>query len=202
MVSFRKLEHKLCLVNNEKYVNLLCKTLNAEANGLLCYGYVDEEAGLTFESLAPTLLVDGDYSVSGDAGVVLKIRAETVADTEIIPIENKALTKCFEDRIKLVEQHYYQNTDTLECRAITELDPFRHPFFPDDLQALLTKDGIKPEAIWVRTKKHLGCHQGTFIIRGKLLDEPFHDYGIHAGDTITFGALNSPDRGPFCAIIL
>ena len=59
----------------------LTTKLDIEANALLCMGYVDHTAGLTYEALALANYCDGDYSVVWEAkDISLKIRSGSVAN--------------------------------------------------------------------------------------------------------------------------
>lgn len=181
-MNFRDVEKKLCVIVDEQTAKLLAPEV--EANALLCMGYVDHTAGLTYEALALANFLDGDYSVVWEAkDISLKIRAGSVADKIIMPIENKVLLNKFQFRIDMLE-HYYSNADNIECRSIKELDEFRHPEFPDDLAMILAKAGNKPERIWVRTISFNGSNEQIMSVKVQLLNEPYEDFGVHIHDVI------------------
>ena len=52
MNSFRDFEKSLCILWDRACINILDPDQVSGANGILCYGYVDHAAGLTFEGLA------------------------------------------------------------------------------------------------------------------------------------------------------
>ncbi len=181
-MNFRDVEKKLCIIVDEQTAKILSPDI--EANALLCMGYVDHMAGLTYEALALANYCDGDYSVVWEAKeICLKIRAGSVANKIIMPIENKVLLNKFQSRIDILE-NYYTDEDVLECRAIEELDKFRHPEFPDDFAMILAKVGNKPEKIWVRTISFNGANTEIMSLKVQLLNEPFEDFGVHIHDTI------------------
>ena len=92
MFNFREVERQFVIINNPKFLQLTGCT--KVANSILCYGYVDNSAGLTYETVAATLLLDGDYSILDTIRCVsLKIRANSVSKEDIILIKNKALFK-------------------------------------------------------------------------------------------------------------
>lgn len=181
-MNFREVEKKLCIYVDELSVKLLSP--DVEANALLCMGYVDHTAGLTYEALALANYCDGDYSVVWESKEVgLKIRAEATTNKIIMPIENKVLLNKFQHRIENLEL-YYKDEDAVNCRAIKELDRFRHPDFPDDLAVIIVKEGLKPETIWVRAN-HLTTYNNEIIsFKGQLLNEPYSDFGIHINQEI------------------
>ena len=181
-MNFRDVEKKLCIIVDEQTAKILSPDI--EANALLCMGYVDHTAGLTYEALALANYCDGDYSVVWEAkDVSLKIRSGSVANKIIMPIENKVLINKFKFRIELLE-NYYTDANVLECRAIEELDKFRHPDFPDDFAMILAKEGNKPETIWVRAISYIGANENIMAIKVQLLNEPYSDFGIHIHDII------------------
>lgn len=183
MKSFREVERQFVILNTPE--NVILSGAKNEANSRLCYGYVDRTAGLTFQSVATALYVDGDYSVVDTAlAVSLKIRAGSVDKDKIIPINNKALFKQYAYIVDNIDEFYYTDPEVEKCRAIKEFDQFRHADYPDDIQVMFFKEGVRPEGIWVRTSKLIGCDNGTFVLEGKMLNAPHADYGVTYGDTI------------------
>ena len=181
-MNFRDVEKKLCIIVDEQTAKLLSP--DVEANALLCMGYVDHTAGLTYEALALANYCDGDYSVVWEAkDISLKIRSGSVANKIIMPIENKVLMNKFKFRIELLE-NYYTDSEVVRCREIKELDGFRHPDFPDDFAMILAKEGNKPETIWVRAISYIGANENIMAIKVQLLNEPYSDFGIHIHDII------------------
>lgn len=187
MKSFREVERQFVILNTPKYVVLT--GTSKDANSLLCYGYVDHTAGLTYQTVAATMYVDGDYSVVDTAQFIsMKIRAESVSREEIIPISNKALFRQYAHIIENINEFYYTDPEVDKCRAIQEFDQFRHADYPDDLQVLFIKEGVRPEGIWVRTATFKGSDSGTFLIEGTMLNTPHADFGVKSGDTILVGS--------------
>lgn len=183
MKSFREVERQFVILNTPKYVVLT--GTQKDANSLLCYGYVDRTAGVTYQTVAAAWYVDGDYSIVDTAKVVsMKIRADSVSKEDIIPIQNKALYKQYAHIVENIDEFYYTEPDVEKCRAIKELDQFRHADYPDDLQVLFIKEGVRPEGIWVRTTKFVGSDSGTYLVEGTMLNTPHADFGVMSGDTI------------------
>lgn len=186
MKSFREVERQFVILNTPKYVVLTGTT--KDANSLLCYGYVDRTAGVTYQTVAAAMYVDGDYSIVDTAQFIsMKIRANSISKEEIIPIRNKALFKQYSHIAENIDEFYYTDPDVERCREIRELDQFRHADFPDDLQVMFIKDGVRPEGIWVRTTKVYGDDGSTYLLEGTMLNTPHADFGVTAGDTIMIG---------------
>lgn len=185
MKTFREVERQFVILNTPKYVVLTGS--QSDANSLLCYGYVDHTAGLTYQTVAATMYVDGDYSIVDTAQFIsMKIRADAVPKDEIIPIRNKALFKQYARIVENIDEFYYTDAEVEKCRAAEELDMFRHPDFPDDVQVLFAKEGVRPEGIWVRTTKLYGRENGTCLLEGIMLNTPNTDFGVKSGDTVMF----------------
>ena len=201
MKSFREVERQFVILDTPK--NVMLTGSKSEANSLLCYGYVDRTAGLTYQSVAATMYVDGDYTVVDTALTVsLKIRADSVEKDKIIPISNKALFKQYAYIVDNIDEFYYTNPEVEKCRAIKEFDQFRHADFPDDIQVMFFKEGVRPEGIWVRTTKLIGCDNGTFVLEGKMLNAPHADFGVTYGDTVVFGTGVIDEQGTRMCIAL
>lgn len=184
MAFFRDVEKQFVIINDPKYVLFIGK--ESMANSILCYGYVDHQAGLTYQTLASTIYEDGDFAVLDDAPIVsLKIRADSVSNAEIIPVYNKAIAKKYADIVETFNI-YYQDKEVVISRTVRELDQFRHRDFPDDIQVLFVKEGLRPEGIWVRTQKLHKYENGVALFEGNMLNEPHADFGVHAGNTVLF----------------
>lgn len=140
--NFRDIEHSLCIAMDTRMAKLLCPDTEQDTNAAICYGYVDKEAGLTFEVLCLALYIDGDYTiVNAHQKISMKVRSEAYKDTEVMPIKNAAIMKQFQRRISIIEDVYYSKDDVVTARKITCIDRFRHPFYPDDVQVVLATEG-------------------------------------------------------------
>lgn len=188
MYSFRDFEKSLCLLNDKVSINLIDPEHKSNANAILCYGYVDHAAGLTFEALSLVSCVGDDYTIVLDNNEIgLKIRADEDKMSSAKPISNKALLARYSGRIEILDL-YYQNTDVVEARRIRELDPLRYPLCPDDIYVVFLWHEKEFEQMWVRCEKHLGTDDdGIRHFSGKLLNEPHRDYGFHIGKKVMFG---------------
>ena len=96
-----------------------------------------------------------------------------------------------QDFIEADLSHYYSYVDEImkefekdyeeavDLRKILELDDFRDPQFPDNIEVVLLAKGLEQEKVWIRaTQFGLNC------IYGILLDEPKQDFGVHKDDLI------------------
>ena len=77
---------------------------------------------------------------------------------------------------------FYETPDLRIIRGLEWLDPIRAPGFFNDVMVILPHEGEQvPEFVWVRLKAHL---PETNRFKGVLLNEPFHESGIHRNDII------------------
>ena len=109
MNSFRDFEKSLCILRDRACINILDPGQASGANGILCYGYVDHAAGLTFEGLALVSCMDDDYTIVLDNDEIgMKIRAglEPVIATVkgLCPNHLDERTKCREqDSLRIMQ---------------------------------------------------------------------------------------------------
>ena len=198
MNSFRDFEKSLCILRDRACINILDPGQASGANGMLCYGYVDHAAGLTFEGLAVVSCVDDDCTIVLDNKEIgMKIRADEEKVRNAVLVSNKALLARYADRIEILDI-YYEDAEVVNARAMTELDPFRHPLYPDDLFVFFLAPDKHYEQMWVRCGKYLFDADGIKVFSGTLLNEPNRDMGIHDGDEVKVGVFHT-DAGPVCA---
>ena len=159
------------------------------ANSLLCYVYMDNMAGLTYQVLGATYYIGGDYYLVGErAKLDYKIRAESLIYNRVYPVKNKALSHKYKERIEFIDKQYMSNEKIEDLLDIEILDPFRHPAFPNDLLVTLhNPDYEKCERVWVRLDEQIESLQnGEEVFKGRLLNEPWKDFGVHGGEVIYF----------------
>ena len=187
MNDFRDVERSLCLVKSDVGLRVLDPAEASGANAVLCFGYVDHTAGLTFEALTLALCVGSDYTVLPEQDkVALKLRAGSVQPTDVVPIQNDALMLRYSDRIQNLDL-YYEDSTVVACRTFRELDSYRHPQFPDDIRVTFMDSDHRAEQMWVRSEAFVREDDGLLIFGGVLLNEPIHNTALHRGDNVIFG---------------
>lgn len=126
MNSFRDFEKSLCILWDRACINILDPDQVSGANGILCYGYVDHAAGLTFEGLALVSCMDDDYTIVLDNDEIgMKIRADEEKVRNAVPVSNKALLARYADRIEILDI-YYEDTEVVCDKEVK----IRHPTSP------------------------------------------------------------------------
>lgn len=185
-LSFRDMYHRGCFFAMNDYLAELLEAakIGADgADGALGYGYIDNEAGFTFEILASAKRAgDRFIPLPNDGTVSLKVRRGSAAHWNII-LHPDVDTTPFEETIRFINEGYFKNEGFEFFRGMDVIDELRHPDFPDDLRVLFMKEGQEGvEICWVRSMDVAEDH-----VIGKLLNEPYKDFGVHEGDTIPFG---------------
>ena len=194
-IPFRAVLGKLCIVRDSWSLKSYtqhsidgCEKLDG-ANALLCYAYMDNMMGLTYQVFGAVFYHEGDYYLVGErVKLDYKIRAESLVYNRVYPIENKALDIKYKEQKDFIDNHYMSNESMKEMLAIEELDAFRHPACPNDVIVTLYSDKYeKCEGVWVKLTARLDEKaNGEEVFKGKLLSEPWKDYGVHGTEDIYF----------------
>lgn len=196
-MGFRAIYGNLCIIPMKEGLAELLEGFPGaeEADRILTYGYIDHEGGLTLEILAAGIKGDGDSMTffDGRDDVTAKIRIERVEDDEITLLEDDELRQKHAAKIAQLAT-YEASEDIKKSREMSILDGIRHASCIDDVMVHLVKDGLGEEVCWARIEG-LGDH---FFV-GDLMNEPFQDFGYHAGERIGF-YLDRDDRGRIIAI--
>ena len=185
--SFRDLYRQCVILKGERVyaeVQRFLTELSYEAppdmDAALCYCYIDSMAGMSFHFLCVANYETGGidekcYEKILKDKVVLMFRADPDFEINIYAEE----TSLFSSRMNMVEEGYHADASLLATRDLVEIDHLREKCFPDDIIVFLIKDGIEPERPWVRL-----CEFEGEELFGILLNEPFRDFGLHAGDRV------------------
>ena len=207
-VNFRDIYQKFIYIDCKELLNeMLPEELDDSITGMLVYCYIDRTEGIGFRpfmiaALGKESLRTYEFPHLEDSLYVLRLREGRTKLNEIhengrhmylyaidpgkysfmdLSILNFD-TDAFSDIKKMVDKNYYVSDLIEELRSdrFAFLDEYRHPRFPDDVQALLYSEENGIEQVWVRL---------TFVTKdneifGELLNEPNHDYGCHKGDLI------------------
>lgn len=199
-IPFREIQYHyflLPLQPEDTVLYKICKHFPgaAKANLVLLYGYIDHQAGITFELLCNGILKGNQVSLyDGTDDFTAKIRSGEIAHHEIYPQEEYHFAP-YQEKVDFINTNYKVSKDVETLRSFTELDPFRHPLYPDDLGVILYREGQQMERCWVRCNamKEDG-------ISGTLLNEPNGSLGPHCSDEITFTMIENKDKTllPIC----
>ena len=199
--TFRSFYNRVVYIRSENLIKAF-KAMQFDCSpkddGVIAYGYVDNQAGLSFKGLCCAHINANGQMQFSDVNTTasMTIRGDSIIDGVFLDLmETNADLFDFNDVIANTMLYEPKESDLAQLRRQDQLDPMRHPMFPDDIKVALIKQGLKPEQVWVRSKSVIN---NSGIYAGILLNEPHNDFGVHAGQMISFGYINSKDFGPIC----
>lgn len=170
-----------------------------DVTGVLCYGYIDAQAGISFEILC-CAEYDADKKtlklLHGNDEQLAKIRLAELMEAQaaVLPSEIPRLSE-FKGKVEIVKQAYKADEATEAMRKLTSLDPARLAMHPDIVTVYLVR-GDEAEASYVLLKEVREVN-----IIGTLLSEPQKAYGLHKGDEIGFFLVRN-EKGIMCMKVL
>ena len=166
-----------------------------DVTGLLCYGYIDAQAGISFEILC-CAVHDTDKKtlklLHGNDEQSAKIRLAELLEAQaaVLPSEMPRLSE-FKGKVEMVQKAYKADESTEAMRQLTSLDPARLATHPDIVTVYLVR-GDEAEAVQVLLKEVREVN-----IIGTLLSEPQAATGLHKGDEISFFLVRN-EKGIMC----
>lgn len=193
-MSFRDMNQKMVEIHSVKMVKLLEKMgLKLDhLYGALMYGYIDHNAGFTFEIMAlETKKQNIEYRIV-PIGVSCKIPRFDVQEMNIEILDNVNVD-LFQDKIDIVAKTTQVSKELEELRLYKELDPSRHLEYPDDVMVYFLEEGKEPEACWIRLE---GMQDGKMY--GTVLTALHQDFGVKEKDTVYFGMTQMEDDKLAC----
>lgn len=170
--NFREIDRKWVLIDKNKDINNIMKKNKIELSfdpvlGLI---YIDPIEGLTLRILGNIFKDKNGYSFNEDFinTDIINIRIDKKIKYNITILDDKVAsgiqnTNIINDQIDI----FYTKKAIIESRKMTELDSFRHKFFPDDIQLYNIKDKDE-ELIWGRI---IDCSLNNKVVVCTLLDD-------------------------------
>ena len=204
-MNFRELDNKFLLIKDidlktRMIVERSGSRIRPDDNAILVFGYIDYQAGISFELLcAACVYDDGEVSLEPmNKTVSFKFRYGSFQG-DVIPFENAEQLVPFHDRAKSIVEGYAASDDVTEMRTIEALDPSRAPGFPDDIIVFFIKEGYRNEGIWCRTVE---IDREKRLIRMQMLNEPDAPFGKHIGDIVDVTLVRMDDGEVKAAAVL
>lgn len=170
-----------------------------DVTGLLCYGYIDAQAGISFEILCCAVHDAAKKTLKllhGNDEQSAKIRLSELLEAQaaVLPSEIPRLSE-FQSKVAMVQKAYEADEATEAMRKLTSLDPARIATHPDIVTVYLVR-GDESEAVFVLLKEVREVN-----IIGMLLSEPETANGLHKGDEISFFLVRN-EKGIMCMKVL
>ena len=171
-----------------------------DATGVLCYGYIDAQAGISFEILCCAVYDAAKKTLKllrGNDEQSAKIRLAELMEAQatVLPSEMPRLSE-FKGKVEMVKQAYKADEATEAMRKLTSLDPARLAMHPDIVTVYLVR-GDEAEVAYVLLKEVREVN----IIGTLLLSEPQKAAGLHKGDEISFFLVRN-EKGIMCMKVL
>lgn len=201
--GFRQLDHHMLYLHSPELVRRQYpRDCRPEDTGLIAYGYLDEQSGLSFQTAALAAMQDTRLRLHKPTVQKerLVMRAAALQEIQFVGLQMLDYDYLVQYRSfaeKIATAYDTRNKDKRTLRALAALDASRHPYFPDDYAVLLYAEGKKMEQVWVRGEK-----LGQKVIYGTLLNEPQGDFGVHAGQQIAFAPVRQQDGSIVCLAVL
>lgn len=170
-----------------------------DVTGLLCYGYIDAQAGISFEILCCAVHDAAKKTLKllrGNDEQSAKIRLAELLEAQaaVLPSEMPRLSE-FQSKVAMVQKAYKADEATEAMRRLTSLDPVRIATHPDIVTVYLVR-GDEAEAVQVLLKEVCEVN-----IIGTLLSEPQKASSMHKGDEISFFLVRN-EKGIMCMKVL
>lgn len=170
-----------------------------DVTGVLCYGYIDAQAGISFEILCCAVHDAAKKTLKlliGNDEQSAKIRLAELLEAQaaVLPSEIPRLSE-FQSKVAMVQKAYEADEATEAMRKLTSLDPARIATHPDIVTVYLVR-GDESEAVFVLLKEVREVN-----IIGMLLSEPKTANGLHKGDEISFFLVRN-EKGIMCMKVL
>lgn len=170
-----------------------------DATGVLCYCYIDAQAGISFEILCCAVHDAAKKTLKllhGNDEQLAKIRLAELLEAQaaVLPSEMPRLSE-FKGKVEMVQKAYKADEATEAMRQLTSLDPARIATHPDIVAVYLVR-GDEAEAVQVLLKEVREVN-----IIGTLLSEPQAATGLHKGDEISFFLVRN-EKGIMCMKVL
>lgn len=184
-MNFRELAYNYVLFSNiapDKF-GVYGQTFPSEPgdNALLTYGYIDNQAGLSFEILC-CARKNANGSIEPrepKEDTSFKIRYDGI-ESDVENLSYSISFDKYQKKVDMVMSGYGAGTDLEKIRKDTTFDALRYPSCPDDIAVLFFKPGIRNEQIWVRTSEIIDGK-----IAGRLLNQPNSDeFGVSYGSLV------------------
>ena len=172
-----------------------------DVTGLLCYSYIDEQAGISFEILCCAVYDAAKKTLKllrGNDEQLAKIRLAELLEAQaaVLPSEMPRLSE-FQSKVAMVQKAYKADEATEAMRKLISLDPVRIVTHPDIVTVYLVRgDEAEAEAVQVLLKEVREVN-----IIGTLLSEPQKAAGLHKGDEISFFLVRN-EKGIMCMKVL
>lgn len=201
--GFRQINHHIFLLFDDENAFKCAVSLGFQYqdgdDALVLYGYIDHEAGISFEVLCFARAEDSSIEYRmGSQDASCKLRYDSVKGSLLRLTDEDIDVRGhdFVSKIAMVNKYYQANLVAEKLREIVSLDPSRSPQFPDDILVIFLKERYQPEGIWGRVTGFDGEY-----VTVQLLNEPWGDFGLSEGDIVPVDLVPVEDEVKAVAVL-
>ena len=186
--NWRDISNSIIYVRCPESLEVLKKagfSVDGRNDGFICMCFIDHLKGLSFYVIAAAHIRNTNIFVSKEnKSSSLVLAACDFAECLYLNQENMEvdLSNYFSYAGSIMKEYEEPFEEAVALRDITELDDFRKPFFPDEIEVLLIGKDFGQERVYVRAERF-----GENCLYGVLVDEPSNkSAGLACGDEIDF----------------
>ena len=185
--SWRNITNSIVFIRCPEKLDVLKSAgfeVDSRNDGFIALCFVDHNEGLSFYVIAAAHIRNQNIFICKEnksSSLIFRIQALTdcfYLPQDCINMDYSRWDYYVSSIIKDCEKNFEEAT---EIRDLVELDEFRNPFFPDDIEVMLVGKSTMQQRVHVRAEKW-----GDNCLIGTLLDEPEQTSGLHKGDQIDF----------------
>ena len=185
--DWRNIANSIVYVRYSQGLDILKKAgfeVDSRNDGFIGMCFVDHVEGRSFYVIAAAHIRDNNIFLSKEnKSSRLILRALGLKDCLYLNQENIEvdLSRYYSYAGDIMKEFEEPFGEAVSIRDITELDDFRKPFSPDEIEVLLIGKAFGQERVMIRAEQY-----GENCLKGILLDEPQAKAGMHKGDEIDF----------------
>lgn len=185
--DWRNISNSIVYVRYSQGLEVLKKAgfeVDSRNDGFIGMCFVDHLEGLSFYVIAAAHIRDNNIFVSKEnKSSRLIFKAAALKDCLYLNQENIEvdLTRYYSYAGAIMKEFEEPFEEAVAIRDITELDDFRSPFNPDEIEVLLIGKAFGQKRIQVRAERF-----GENCLYGIIVSEPDGTTGFSKGDEIDF----------------
>ena len=185
--DWREITNSMIYIRCPQKLEVLSKAgfkVDPRNDGFLAMCFIDHTKGLSFYVISAAHIREADIFVSPEnKSSSMIFAAQDLVECLYLNQQyiETDLSRYFDYAAGIIKDYEQNIDDVLYIRDITELDDFRKPFFPDDIEVLLIGKDFGQERIFVRSE-----HYGDNGLTGIILDQPQKAKGLKKGQEIDF----------------
>lgn len=161
-LTFRQIYQQLVYIEDKNTLNLMKMAYEVpskfDETGILAYGYIDSEEGLSFNVFSLVKMQEGQIIEFNDEPMKQKINHRLRLE-DVMKLEGQALSldpdilMNYVDRAVEINEKNFISMEVEGVRTNEQIDPYRHPLFPDDVECFVyDASAHKIEALWAKTQ--------------------------------------------------